>query len=362
MWTADAEARGRARVVEWRGLANINKQFQVPTLILDATLPSLEILNCYFPPMDLYDPIYRDRVKKIADVKIAMSPHTRIRQVLDAPTSSKKLKMEKHREELLRYILQRWMETGCNETLVVTQMEFQEWLKGKLPANIHVRHYNAIAGEDKFKNVRLQILIGRTQPPAKAPEALTAALTGREPKRMVVNPFMPSNWGYQPVQRVIKLADGSEVPVHGDKAVDATVEDVRWQICEAELLQALGRSRAIHRTAANPLDVDLLFNTAIGIVVDEAPSWCEPSLFIETAIDGWMLTAPVDMVQLKGDVWKNEKAAYRTLQEGVPQLPGFEPVYYQLIGPKMKQRLACFNSQRIADPRAWLEEKLGKLK
>jgi hypothetical protein len=184
----------------------------------------------------------------LADVRIAMSPHTHIRQVLDAPTTSTKLNDEKHRQELRRYILQRWLETGCNETLVVTQMKFEEWLEGKLPENIHLRHYNDIAGVDKFKNVRLQILIGRTQPGAKGPEALTAALTGREPKRMIVNPFAPFNWGYQSVERAIKLADGSEVPVHGEKAVDATVEDVRWQGCEAGLLQALGRSRAIRRT------------------------------------------------------------------------------------------------------------------
>ena len=52
-----------------------------------------------------------------------------------------------------------------------------------------------------------------------------------------------------------------------------------------------------------------------------------------------MLTAPVDMVKLWPDLWPNRKAAKRTLAEGVPVLPGFEPVAYQLKGPKMKRRV-----------------------
>jgi hypothetical protein len=32
--------RNGQRVVEWRGVASISKQFRVPTLLLDATLPS----------------------------------------------------------------------------------------------------------------------------------------------------------------------------------------------------------------------------------------------------------------------------------------------------------------------------------
>jgi Bifunctional DNA primase/polymerase, N-terminal/Primase C terminal 2 (PriCT-2) len=245
------------RVVEWRGLADIGKQFRVPTLMLDATLPDLSILNCYFPKLDPYSD--SDRVEIIADVRIAMPPHTRIRQVIGAPTTSKKLDQEKHRAELRRYILQRWLETGCKTTLVVTQMKFEQWLQDKLRNNITVKHYNDISGLDKFKDVRLLILIGRTQPGAVVPEVLTAALTGRKPKQL--SSAKHFNWGYRPVERVIKLADGREIPVKGDEHPDPMVESVRWQICEAELIQALGRGRAIHRTADNPLDADLLFNT-----------------------------------------------------------------------------------------------------
>ena len=74
-----------------------------------------------------------------------------------------------------------------------------------------------------------------------------------------------------------------------------------------------------------------------------------------------MLTAPVDMVRLWPELWPNEKAAYRTIQQGVPALPGFEQVHYQLVGPKMKRRLGHFDRALIPDPHAWLPERLGPL-
>jgi hypothetical protein len=74
-----------------------------------------------------------------------------------------------------------------------------------------------------------------------------------------------------------------------------------------------------------------------------------------------MLTAPVDMVRLWPEQWRCEKAAYRTIQQGVPLLPGFEPMYYQLKGPKMKRRIGHFDRALIPDSRAWLTEHLGPL-
>ena len=58
----------------------------------------------------------------------------------------------------------------------------------------------------------------------------------------------------------------------GDQHPDAEAEAVRSQVHEAELLQAFGRARALNRTADMPLDADLLFDTALPIVVDEVVS------------------------------------------------------------------------------------------
>ena len=136
---------------------------------------------------------------------------------------------------------------------------------------------------------------------------------------------------------------------------------MRWQIHEAELVQALGRGRGINRTAANPLDADLLFDTALPVTVDEVLRWQPPSLLIETAVEGVMLTSPCDLVKLWRKLWPNEKAAYRTVKAGVPKLPNFERVEYQRAVPKMKQRVGYFDLALIPDPRAWLEARLGPL-
>jgi len=74
-----------------------------------------------------------------------------------------------------------------------------------------------------------------------------------------------------------------------------------------------------------------------------------------------MLTAPCDLVKRWPHLWHNRKAATRTLNAGVPTLPGFEPVEYQLVGPKMNQRIGYFNRAIIPDPRAWLEANIGRL-
>jgi putative DNA primase/helicase len=344
--------RNGQRVVEWRGVASISKQFRVPTLLLDATLPGKSILQ-----------VYHRHVEVAADIKVALPPQVRIRQILRAPTTATKLiGKERHLSGLRRYTLQRWMETGRQQTLVVCQEKVEEWLAERLPTSIKLAHFNDIAGLDDYKDARLLILAGRTQPGPEAVEALAAALTGAQPA-MVVADARGFAW-YPQIERGIRMADGRGIAVQGDRHPDAAAEDIRWQICEAELIQALGRGRAVNRTAASPLDVDLLFNVCLPITVDAVETWtrAEPSLLIETAVEGVMLTSPVDMVQVFPSLWPNRKSAFRTIKHGVPSLPGFHAVTYQLAGDKMKPRVACFDLALIPDHRAWLEEHLGKVK
>ena len=186
-----------------------------------------------------------------------------------------------------------------------------------------------------------------------------AALTGKCPVLATAN-GNGFRW-FDQVQRGIRLRDGSGIATKGDQHPDPEVEAIRSQIHEAELVQALGRGRGVNRTAANPLNADLLFDTAIPVTVDKVERWQPPSLLIETAIDGVMLTAPCDLMKLWPKIWPNEKAAYRSLRRDVPKLAGFEKVEYQLAGPKMNKRIGYFDLTLIPDPHAWLETRLGRL-
>ena len=297
-----------------------------------------------------------------------------VRQVLDAPTSSKKLKNEDHLEELRRYIWRRWYETGRKSTLVITQKKAELWLKRhELPSNVAIEHFNNITGIDDYSDVRLLILIGRTAPTPNEIEASAGILSGQQP-----TPCPPVNakgfvW-YPPVERAIRLRDGRTIKSKKcDQHPDAFAEMVRWQIHEGELVQAYGRARAINRIDDlddprdddfnDDLDIDLLVNSALPIVVDKVEVWKRPSLLLATAIDeDVMLTGGLaNSVKCWPALWPNEKAAYRTVSAGVPKLPGFIEVKYQLRGPKMNCRIGYFDPAFIPDPRAWLEAKLGPL-
>jgi hypothetical protein len=244
------------RGIRWRGVAPIAKQYRRPTLILDATLPDLSVLRVTHPGAEID-----------SDISVALPPCVSVRQVIAAPTSSSKLinsdakKPERHRESLRRYILRRRIETGKELTLVICQMEVEEWLRKRLPKEIQLAHFNAIAGLDIYRDVRLIILAGRVQPGPEAVEVRAATLSGAMPIKILTkaNGF---EW-FDQVRRGIRLRDGSGIAVKGDQHPDEFCEAIRWQICEAELVQAFGRARAINRTEETPLDVDLLFNTVL---------------------------------------------------------------------------------------------------
>jgi hypothetical protein len=337
------------RAVRWRGVASIKKQYWKPTLLLDATLPEESILQVYHPQVDV-----------LPDLQVVMPASVRVRQVLHAPTSSNKLKDEKHLQAVRRYIVSRWYETGKQNTLVICQMKVEGWLRRRgLPEGIFIEHYNDISGLDDYHDVRLQILIGRTAPGPATIETLAATLSGQQPT--ACKPAQPSGFAwFQRTQRGIRLRDGSMIKTDGDQHPDASAEAVRWLVCEGELVQALGRSRALNRTADNSLDIDLLFDPALPIAVDEVVPWRRPSLLLETlADDGVILTAPCDLVRLWPAIWPNEKAAYRTLQAGVPEVPKLVAVDYQLKGAGMNRRAGYFDLDLIPDPGAWLARRIG---
>ena len=173
------------------------ERFWKPTLMLDATLPALPILQVYHP-----------QVEVVADIKVAMSPYTHIEQVLHAPTSSNKLDDPKHLDEMWRYIMQCYIEFDRQKTLVICQMKVEDYLLTRgLPNNVHIEHYNNITGIDIYGDVRLEILIGRTAPGPREIEAQAGALSGRQP--IQVQPGANGFVWYPPVERGIRLRDGS---------------------------------------------------------------------------------------------------------------------------------------------------------
>ena len=349
------EEREGIRGIRWRGVAPIVKRYKAPTLLLDATLPDVEVLRMMFPDIEI-----------IGDVSADFPECVKVRQYLGSPSSANKLihntskKPERYLVEIRRHILRRWIETGRHPTLVICQQKVEQWLKDKkLPDGIAVAHFNAISGLDAFKDVRLLIIIGRTIPNPNKVEAIAATLVGAVPKpaEADANGF----YWYDRAKRVIRLRDGTGRATYGDQHPDELCESIRWLICEAELIQAIGRARGINRNQNEPLDIDLLFNEALPIVVDQVLAWEDASALIETTLDGVMLTSPIDLMRIWPALWPNIAKAKRTIAAGIPALPSFSKVEYHLAGPKMKRRTGYFDLNLIPDPLTWLEERLGPL-
>jgi len=297
--------RGVREIVEDRG--------KVPTLILDATLPDPAILQTWYPQLEV-----------VADIEVQMPASVHVRQVLKAPVSQRKMwgtgarkAVGRNRQAVRRYILQRWLEAGRQPMLVICQKNVEEWLlkEAGLPEGIAVEHFNAISGLDQYKNVHSLILIGRTVPVPEHVEAIAGALIGVQPIKVPpAEDGKPATW-YGRVTRGIRLADGAGVAVEADQHPDPMAEAVRYQICEAELMQALGRARAINRSAEAPLAVDIVADVVLPITADEVVAWEEPSAIVEAAVEGIVLTAPKDMSRAWPAVWATAKAAEWTLEK-----------------------------------------------
>jgi putative DNA primase/helicase len=361
----DDDGEGRVIVAKARSIKAIAKGWQVPTLILDATLPAPEILRAFYPQVEVPEPIE------------AAMPHVRVRQVLGAPVAARKLKADedganRNLRAIRREILRRFVELGRAPLLVVAQKAAADWLRGSgLPAGISVEHFNAVAGLDQYRDVRGLMVIGRTVPSPAAVEALAGTITGHEPALVG-----RGEW-YGKAIRGIRMRDGSGVGMECDAHPDTVAEACRWQICEGELIQAIGRARGVNRTAETPLAIDVLANVCLPLTVDEVVNWSPPGEEFEMLADGVVLDSSTDMAAAWPDIWGTDQAArnwiprrgsvgghtvakpYKTSSSiGIRNGVRFR---YQRAGRNQKWRTGAYEPAVAPDLRAWLEGRLGPL-
>jgi hypothetical protein len=362
LYVAEAKTEnGVVRMVKTRGVRPIVEQYQVPALIMDATLPAKSILQKWFP-----------NVEVVGCIEAPM-PHTRARQVLGAPVTKRKLVGDDKRkpagralQAIRRHVLKRWIATGRGETLVICQKGVEEALTGTLPSNVHLAHFNAIAGLDRYKDVRLLITIGRTLPRMFDVEDTASLLSGVELRTPRGDGAMA--W-FDRVERGIRLRDGSGVAVTCDQHPDALAEALRWQVCEAEVVQAIGRGRGVNRTAETPLDIGILADVVLPLTIDQVEEWAVPGLEVEMEAEGIWLESPTDMAKAWPAVWATAKAAKEWLARSMgpnvyredSSIGEWARARYQLAGDGQHWKAARFDPAVLPDPRAWLEARLGPL-
>jgi hypothetical protein len=343
---------GVARVAKTRGIREVAEQYNVPTMIMDATLPDKIILEKWFP-----------HVQVVGFISAPM-PFVHVRQVLGAPITKKKIleaDTDRSLQAIRRYILAHWIECGRAPTLVICQKEVKENLAEGMPAGIHLEHFNNVAGLDGYKDVRLLITVGRTLPTPFDVEDAAGLLSGVQPIKAPQQAH-GGTW-FDRVVRGIRLKDGSGVGVNADQHPDVLAEAARWQACEAGLIQAIGRGRGVNRTAATPLDIDILADVVLPIEVDQIEEWSVPGREVEMAAEGVWLESPTDMAAAWPEVWATAKAAERSPESlNRESYKGkWGSVRYQRSGPNQNWKEAFYDPDVIPDPRGWLEDRVGPL-
>jgi putative DNA primase/helicase len=201
-------------------------------------------------------------------------------------------------------------------------------------------------------------------------EALSAALTGKMPLAAAES----AGWWYGTEERRIRLAGGRTHALPGEAHADPTAEAIRWSICEAELIQAMGRGRGVNRAATTPLQIDLLTDVVLPVTVSELIGWRElcPTRRDRMALRGVVLENAADMARCFPDLWENHEAARKDGQRSGTNCyyrifynsrmsHSSAVVSYRPEGAGRKLRSATFDLTIIPDPEAWLTARLGPL-
>ena len=357
------------RVVFLKYRKEVTKGWRVPTLILDATA-RLELLQYIWPG-----------IEQTADIRVH-SPHQKITQVRDNAFALTRLDVDgakddterRHRERNIRalhgIICREARYYAPNRVLVVAQSRIEQTLLdiGNLPSNIELAHHNGVRGRDVWGDVRALVVSGRTLPPSTAVAKMTEALTGIAMLAQT----------YEEVTAWHEMASGPPQQCLTLAYSDPIGEALRWQACEAEVQQIIGRARGVNRTASNPVDILVLTKLPIPLPVELIPmSALELSPADRMlAAGGVILENPGDAASAYPELWGNRETAKKAFQKGkLGKIPyrnisytGNSPtslvqVKYKLKGQGKSEAAAWFDPGIV--PRdlisRWLTDRLGEL-
>lgn len=389
---------GPVRVLYLKRRREIRKGWQVPTLYANAGF-DIRLVRPFHP-----------QVRLVLDMEIE-APHQRVHQVVNDAFALNKLIPHDGADEatvracarnrrrlhatLMRLAWTHRPAPGQNApaVLFVLQKAVREALAAEFapfPPWVDVGHHNGLRGRNDWKSVRLLVVVGRTMPKPFAVRLQAEALTGRAVAHDDV-------W-YERVSAKRERADGTFEETETDRHPDELCEALRWQACEGELLQDIGRGRGVNRTAADPLDVLLMTDAVLPLPVhtvlsaeDLAPS--PDDLMLAHA--GVVLEDPADAADAF-PFWKSRWSVERAREAHADAagskghscaVPMLEPIYietahecpfdrpvpfaYRRAGDRTRTARGWCHPERLPvrdaatgerhTPQSWLAEALGDL-
>jgi putative DNA primase/helicase len=359
----DKETGIAYRAIRLYGVSPIAKGWaELPTLHLDATA-NITLLRARVPHAEL-----------VADI-VADEPHT---HVIQYPTHAFGKRALTNNPKLLAEVwhsaISHAQSIGGKWLIVIQQAAEQiirEWeTRGEsIPPFVEIAHHNALAGIDRYRDVRGIIVIGRTVPPPSDVELIAGILTGYA---------VPACGNWYPAEMVtLKALDDSVVTVEHDIHPDPLADAVLRQICDDELMQIIGRGRGPNRTASDPLEI--VIYGSVPVPVHELRVWSPPSLAEQLlAVAGVTLSNCGDMAEafrLNPDTVKRDRRRENSQMGTNPYkrfLYGNVPICHFSAGelrgavyrrdkPRHGEQRIVYDPRIVADPRAWLIDHLGPL-
>jgi putative DNA primase/helicase len=368
---------GPVRVLRLKARKAVADGWQVPTMLLDATL-NIDFVRHFWPNAEL-----------VADVAV-QTPHQRIRQATDRSNSKRHLEPDDdlpdaendrrttHLRKLNATLAAISRAYAPGQTLAVTQKAIHALLPtvGKQPASTAQAWHNGVSGIDQWKHVSSLVVVGRTAPIPAEVERIAEALTGRAMGKL-------AGW-YPKVATTRLMANGPPIQAECDRHPEPTCEAIRWQINEGELIQIIGRARGVNRTADDPVDIWVLTDTVLPLALTEILSAADldpnpTELMLGCA--GVALENASDAARAFPDLWDNYNAARKAFERaravqtatlsykyniytGLSRSAGHNPlrrVRYQRAGERLKPATAWVDPTIVSDPETWLTDKLGTL-
>ncbi len=173
------------------------------------------------------------------------------------------------------------------EVLVVTYKAIEAAFAGI--EGVRTAHFNAIAGLDQYRDVRLLIVVGRPLPSSDALTPLTASFFQKL-----------AEGGYRQGWRPVRLTSGGTANLRVVAHEDPKAELLRAAICDDEVIQAIGRGRGVNRTGDNPLEVQVLADVALPLIHDRVVAWefVSPDIVQRMLLAGVAVDSPSDAATL----------------------------------------------------------------
>ena len=292
------DVRGADPVILLHSRRDISTQLEdLPILLLDASFPE-QIIKYFLPRIN-------------ATTRIdATAPFMTVTQIIRGwgrsymvPAHTSKVAPEENRRrenflaELRDFVALNKTDRGA---LVVTYKDIEHHF-AKIPG-VATGHFNALRGIDAHRNVGAVFIIGRPLPDFNELRTMAMALTGLP---------VPIETPHKEFRGLV-MANGSNRSIEVRAYADPTLEMLRSAITDAEVIDNVGRARAVNRTSPDDgVHVYLMTDVVTPLPVTTLNNWSNLRLspVARMAASGCVLHCSVDAQKVYPDLFPTPNAA-----------------------------------------------------